>query len=86
MKRGLEAWFQDPASVNPSPPIYKTSILMWLVLFPLTLFCQWFLKLMNLHLSPLIATGTTMAFEIAVVSYLLMPALARLLGSWLYAR
>jgi antibiotic biosynthesis monooxygenase (ABM) superfamily enzyme len=86
MKTGLEAWFQDPAGVNASPPIYKTSILMWLVLFPLTLFCQWVLVLMNLHLSPLIATGITMAFEIALVSYLLMPALARILGSWLYTR
>ena len=86
MKTGLEAWFEDPAGPNASPPIYKTSILMWLVLFPLTLVCQWILKLMDLHLSVLVATGMTMAFEIALVSYLLMPALARILGSWLYAR
>ena len=85
-KTGLEAWFQDPASANASPPVYKTSILMWLVLFPLTLFCQWILILLNLHLSPLIATGVTMAFEIALVSYLLMPALVRIFGSWLYSR
>ena len=86
MKTGFEAWFQDPAGRKAPPPIYKTAILMWLVLFPLTLFCQWGLIIMNLHLSPLIATGLTMAFEIALVSYLLMPALARILGSWLYAR
>jgi antibiotic biosynthesis monooxygenase (ABM) superfamily enzyme len=41
---------------------------------------------MNLHRSPLIATGMTMALEIALVSYVLMPSLARILGSWLYAR
>ena len=86
MKTGLEAWFQDPAGTQASPPIYKTSLLMWLILFPLTLFCQWVLMFMNLRLSPLIATGVTMAFEIALVSYVLMPALARVLGSWLYAR
>lgn len=85
MKTGLEAWFQDPAGSNASPPMYKTSILMWLVLFPLTLFCQWIVILMNLHLSPLIATGITMAFEIALVSYVLMPALARIFAFWLYA-
>lgn len=83
MKTGLEAWFQDPAGRN-TPPLYKTTILMWLVLFPLTLFCQWILIVMGFHLSPVIATGMTMAFEIALVSYLLMPALARMLGSWLY--
>ena len=85
-RTGLEAWFQDPAGPSAPPPVYKTSILMWLVLFPLTVFCQWFMALMNLHLSPLIATGMTMAFEIALVSYVLMPALTRLLGSWLYTR
>lgn len=86
MKTGLEAWFQDPAGRDTVPPRYKTSVLMWLVLFPLTLFCQWMLILLNLHLSPLIATGMTMAVEIALVSYVLMPIVVRVFGFWLYSR
>lgn len=81
---GLEAWFKDPGSKQAAPATYKSAILMWAVLFPLTLLLRWLFSLLSVPFSPLIQTGLLMAIEIALVSYWILPQLARLLRTWLY--
>lgn len=86
VQSGLEAWFKDPTSKQSAPATYKTAILMWAVLFPLTLLLRWLFSLLSVPFSPLIQTGMLMAIEIALVSYWIMPQMARLLRAWLYPR
>ncbi len=86
VRSGLEAWFQDPVSLNATPARYKTAVLMWAVLFPLTLLFRWLFLVFGVAFSPLAQTGIMMAFEIVLVTYLLMPQVAHLFGFWLYPK
>jgi antibiotic biosynthesis monooxygenase (ABM) superfamily enzyme len=86
VRSGLEAWFQDPVSSNATPARYKTAILMWAVLFPLTLLFRWLFLVFGVAFSPLAQTGMMMAFEIVLVTYVLMPQVAHLFGFWLYPK
>jgi antibiotic biosynthesis monooxygenase (ABM) superfamily enzyme len=85
-RSGLEAWFQDPVSSNATPARYKTAVLMWAVLFPLTLLFRWLFLVFDVAFSPLAQTGMMMAFEIVLVTYVLMPQVAHLFGFWLYPK
>jgi antibiotic biosynthesis monooxygenase (ABM) superfamily enzyme len=85
VRTGLEAWFSDPLHKQLTPALYKTAVLMWLVLFPLTLLFRWIFAFIGLGgLPPIVQTGLMMAIEIALVSYCIMPRLARLFRPWLY--
>jgi antibiotic biosynthesis monooxygenase (ABM) superfamily enzyme len=85
VRTGLEAWFSDPLQKQLTPALYKTALLMWLVLFPLTLFFRWIFAFIGLgSLPPILQTGLMMAMEIALVSYSIMPRVARLFRPWLY--
>ncbi len=57
---------------------------MWTVLFPLTLGFRWLFLVADVPLAPVLQSGLMMALEIGLVSYLIMPFLAKALRSWLY--
>jgi len=86
VRSGLEAWFQDPVGPNVTPARYKTAVLMWAVLFPLTLLFRWLFLVFGVAFSPLAQTGIMMAFEIVLVTYVVMPQVAHVFGFWLYPK
>ncbi len=86
VRSGLEAWFQDPVSPNATPARYKTAVLMWAVLFPLTLLFRWLFLVFGVAFAPLAQTGIMMALEIVLVTYVVMPQIAHVFGFWLYPK
>jgi len=82
---GLETWFELPERPRrPAPPRWKMAITTWVGVFPLLALLQWLIspRLANL---PLI--GRVMLLTLIVVglmTYVVMPRLARILQRWLY--
>jgi len=82
---GLETWFTLPSKPGePSPPRYKMAIVTWLGVFPIvaiifTLFGQW----LNL-LPTLVRTLVFTAVMVTLMTYVIMPRMARLFSFWLY--
>ena len=85
--QGTERWFTLPGCpVTHAPPRYKTAIMVFVGLYPMSL-------LLNLTLTP--ALGACPPFlrlmlsqivSIALMVYVLIPALTRLFYAWLYPR
>jgi uncharacterized protein len=82
---GLETWFELPNQPGlPAPPRWKMAIATWIGVFPLLTLLQWMLgsRLANL---PLIARVMLLTLIVVVLmTYVVMPRLARVLRRWLY--
>jgi len=82
---GMETWFQLPELTGrPAPPRWKMVVTTWAGVFPLLAVLQWLVG-PQIVSWPLILR--VMLFTLVVVSlmtYLVMPRLARLLRGWLY--
>jgi uncharacterized protein len=82
---GLESWFTLPAQPGvPPPPPYKMAILTWVTIVPL-------ITLAVLASAPLIGPwplvprlAVTTAVTVAVMTWVVMPRVTRLLRRWLY--
>ena len=84
---GLVAWFSLPGQ-NPvkPPPKYKMALVAWLAIFPLITLITWLLGPM-LGQFPLIPRTLGMTIVVTLLmTYVLMPALTRLLAFWLYPK
>lgn len=83
---GLETWFALPAAQTKAPPPrWKMALVTWSGIFPLVLltsytvtplFASWWPR-------PLAVLAAT-ALIVAAMTWLVMPALVRLLAGWLY--
>jgi antibiotic biosynthesis monooxygenase (ABM) superfamily enzyme len=82
---GLETWFELPKQpALPAPPRWKMVIATWIGVFPLLTLLQWMLgsRLMTL---PLIARVMLLTLiVVALMTYVVMPRLVRILRRWLY--
>jgi antibiotic biosynthesis monooxygenase (ABM) superfamily enzyme len=81
---GLESWFTLPTQPGAPPPPYKMAILTWLTIFPLiTLVVVVSAPLIrSLPLVPKLAVTTLVTA--ALMTWVVMPRMTRLLGGWLY--
>jgi antibiotic biosynthesis monooxygenase (ABM) superfamily enzyme len=82
---GLETWFTVPARPGtPPPPPYKMALLTWITIFPLITLVVVILGplLGGLPLVPRLAITT--AVTVAIMTWLVMPRVTRLLHGWLY--
>lgn len=81
---GLEYWFRDVCPQAPSgPPVWKQALVIWIGLYPTVLLfgyaALWLIGHWPLPLRSLITTGLT----VALMTWLIMPVLTRLLRRWL---
>ncbi|UTW12154.1 antibiotic biosynthesis monooxygenase [Marinobacterium rhizophilum] len=84
---GLVAWFSLPGQ-NPvkPPPKYKMAVVAWLAIFPLITLVSWLLGDALSHI-PLLPRTLLMTIPITLLmTYVLMPALTKLLAFWLFPK
>ncbi|NVK40276.1 MAG: antibiotic biosynthesis monooxygenase [Oceanospirillaceae bacterium] len=84
---GLVAWFSLPGQ-NPvqPPPKYKMAVVAWLAIFPLITLITWTLGPW-LGRFPLVPRTLAMTVVVTLLmTYILMPALTRLLAFWLFPK
>jgi antibiotic biosynthesis monooxygenase (ABM) superfamily enzyme len=82
---GLETWFNLPGRTAPAPPRWKMFLVSGVAIYTVSLLLNLVADLvigplpLPLRLAP-VSFGTT-----ALITWLVMPRLARLLAGWLYA-
>jgi len=83
---GLEFWFTPPdRSAPPTPPRHKMAIVLTLVIFLLSLVFTPIVKALLIGLPPLLAQLVTVAIQVGLMTYLILPRLTKLLSRWLFA-
>jgi antibiotic biosynthesis monooxygenase (ABM) superfamily enzyme len=85
IRTGLETWFTLPAAPGvPPPPPWKMAVLTWLSLFPLISLIAFTLgrRLADIALVP--RTAITTALTVALMTWVVMPRVTRLLRRWLF--
>ena len=82
---GMETWFQLPELTGrPAPPRWKMVATTWAGVFPLLALLQWLVG-PQIVSWPLILRVMLFTFiVVSLMTYLVMPRLARLLRGWLY--
>jgi antibiotic biosynthesis monooxygenase (ABM) superfamily enzyme len=81
---GLEGWFTLPTQPGTAPPPYKMAILTWVTIFPLiTLVVVASAPLLG-GLPLVIRLGVTTLATVALMTWVVMPRVTRLLHRWLY--
>lgn len=85
---GLEAWFDLPAGPGapPPPPRRKMALLSWVAAWPLVSLSLVLLVLLAPHLAFLPVLGRTAvitAVMVSLVTWVVMPRLAKAAGPWL---
>ena len=79
---GLEAFFRD-GGVKSSPPRWKMAIVTWLGVFPVVLMWSRLLPPFLEPLHPVAVTAVVTGTAVVTLTWFVMPALTRFLGSWL---
>ncbi len=83
---GMEAWFRDPAAAAVvAPPKWKMALLLLIVLLPLT-WATSRLSVATLPDVPLLARTASLIVSIVLMTWLVMPAVTRMLRGWLFRR
>jgi antibiotic biosynthesis monooxygenase (ABM) superfamily enzyme len=80
---GLETWFQLPGRTAPAPPKWKMFIVSVVAIYTLQLVLN--LALGSLRLPTALRIALVAIAVTALMTWLVMPRLARLLQDWLYA-
>jgi antibiotic biosynthesis monooxygenase (ABM) superfamily enzyme len=80
---GLETWFALPGRTAPAPPRWKMFVVSLAAIFTLQIVLNALVEPLHLHLALRVALVATLVT--ALMTWLVMPALARLLQTWLYA-
>ena len=85
---GLEFWFTPPDSEQTQVKRYKQFLVMWSVIFPLTIFVPWVLhpvfRTMPFLGLPIISNLIVAGMIVGLVTFVVMPPYARLVAAWLY--
>jgi uncharacterized protein len=84
VRSALAGWV--PSQKGRVPPKYKSAIATFSGLFPLLLTLRWILGWLGIdRLGPALGLGVTLAISCALMTWLVMPTVTRLLAPWLYA-
>ena len=82
---GLEFWFdlpEVPATAKPSP--HKMALTLVVVVYVLLSVVRWALSPLTVYLPDPLALFVVVALQVALLTYVVMPQVTRLLKSWLY--
>ena len=85
VQSGLETWFTIPGRPAPQlpPPRWKMALVTWLALLPQALLLG---LVIPTQLPYLVKVSLSTALPVAMLTWVLMPRLTKLLYGWLYAR
>ena len=85
VRSGLETWFTVPGQHAPPvpPPRWKMALVTWLALLPQALLLG---QVIPASLPVLVRVSLATAIPVAMLTWVLMPRLTKLLYGWLYAR
>ena len=81
---GLEFWF-TPDPSTPTPPRYKMAIVLTLVIFILSKIFTPIIKGLLKGLPPILGQFITVAIQVILMTYIILPRLTKLLSRWLFA-
>lgn len=82
---GLETWFALPKAESLVPPKrYKMAVITWLAITPLQLLFNFLFK--NLDLSSLQKTLISTPMIVLLMTYSVMPLMAKLFAKWIYRK
>jgi antibiotic biosynthesis monooxygenase (ABM) superfamily enzyme len=81
---GLEAWFDLPPGQLP-PQRHRMAFVTWLGIWPLVSLALWLVAPYLAVLPFLLRTGTLSALLVLIMTYVVMPQLAKLAEPWLRA-
>lgn len=81
-RSGLETWFTLPGTAGAAPPPrWKMALVTWCALLPQVLLLG---EVMPSATPPLVRTLLGTLIPVALLTWVVMPALTRLLAAWLY--
>jgi antibiotic biosynthesis monooxygenase (ABM) superfamily enzyme len=85
IRTGLETWFTLPGIPAPrtAPPRWKMALVTWVALLPQVILLAF--ALAPLRLPFLVNAALSTAIPVAMLTWVMMPNLTRLLYAWLYA-
>ncbi|MDJ0569682.1 MAG: hypothetical protein QNJ53_11615 [Pleurocapsa sp. MO_192.B19] len=86
---GLETWFAVNSSVSRPmipPPRYKMAIVTWIAIFGLIIVINLFLGSFLASLPMLLRSFVLTVGLVALMTYVVMPRMTRLLSGWLYSQ
>jgi antibiotic biosynthesis monooxygenase (ABM) superfamily enzyme len=82
---GLETWFNLPAGhLSASPPKWKTTLMSWAAIYPLVLAGSYLMRALPFSAPMPVQVLMLTAVVVPLVAYLVGPWLGRLLHRWLY--
>ena len=84
-QQGLDFWFVPPGSPN-RPVRWKMMLPTLLALWPTILLLSWLLAPIDRHVPFPFTPLVMLAVMVPLLEFVLMPAITRLLGGWLYQR
>jgi uncharacterized protein len=79
---GLEAWFDLPPGQLP-PPRHRMALVTWLGIWPIVSLALWLVAPYLVALPFVLRTGTLSALVVLIMTYAVMPWLAKLAEPWL---
>jgi uncharacterized protein len=82
--RGIEAWFSIPGQALKTPPRYKMALLTWGVVFALITLLNRFVTPLLQIFPPWVASLIVCGIMVVLLTYVVMPRVARLFSRWLY--
>jgi antibiotic biosynthesis monooxygenase (ABM) superfamily enzyme len=85
IQSGLETWFTLPGMPAPAkpPPRWKMAIVTWLALLPMVIALGY--AFTPLRLPFLLQAAVSTAIPVAMLTWVIMPRVTRVLYRWLYA-
>jgi len=82
---GLEVWFSPPpGTVAPQPSKARMAVLLWVVVYGLVLSIGQAVAFVLSDAPPQLRLMVTIAIEVVLMTYVLMPRLTRWLARWIY--
>lgn len=84
IRSGLETWFTLPDMPAPTkpPPKWKMALVTWVALLPMVIALAYVLA--PLRLPFLVQASLSTAIPVAMLTWIIMPRLTRMLYGWLY--
>ncbi len=85
---GFETWFTPPNAIgsDATPPKYKMAIVVWIAVYAAVLPLIATLKPMTVNLPPLVAGAILAAISVAMMTWMVLPALTWVFRGWLYPK
>ncbi|GJM04454.1 MAG: hypothetical protein DHS20C09_04450 [marine bacterium B5-7] len=82
---GLETWFMlEGEEALVPPPRYKMMVIVWISIFPLSLFLNYFLMPFMAELNLIIRVAVSSLILVPLMTYIVMPLVAKLFHRWLH--